>query len=126
MANNSASQQSLADDSTFRRRVKDAFSQVAWEIIGEDPETPHHAEREEYARRTVLLNLDAVANQTTPWLVNRPNIVAFETSYNFEARATVSATGDADLRSQIHSDWNVLAGVVEEIPSGESNRDESE
>jgi len=119
LANNSASQQALADDPTFRRRVKDAFSQVAWEIIGEDPETPYHKERDEYARRTVLLNLDAVTSQTSPWLVNRPNLVAFETSYNFDARATVTASGDADIRSQIHSDWNVLAGVVEETPSGE-------
>jgi hypothetical protein len=113
LANNSASQQALADDPTFRRRVKDAFSLVAWEVIGEDPETPYHKEREEYARRTVLLNLDAVTTQTAPWLVNRPNLIAFETSYNFDARATVTTSGDPDIRSQLMSDWNVMAGIDE-------------
>jgi hypothetical protein len=118
MANNSASQQSLAEDATFKRRVKDAFSHVAWEVINEDPDTPHHAKREEYARRTVLLNLDAVTNQTAPWLVNRTNLFGFETSYDFEARATITAAGDPDIRSQLMSDWNVLAGVEVEINVG--------
>lgn len=115
MANNSASQQALADDPTFRRRVKDAFSQVAWEVINEADDVPHHLQREEYARRTVLLNLDAVATQTSPWLVNRTNIIAFETSYSFEGRATITAAGDADIRAQLLADWDIMAGV-EEIP----------
>jgi hypothetical protein len=95
--------------------VKDAFSQVAWEVINEPDDVPHHKEREEYARRTVLLNLDAVATQTSPWLVNRTNIIAFETSYNFEARATVTAAGDADIRAQLLADWDIMAGVEEII-----------
>ena len=113
MANNSATQQALADDPTFRRRVKDAFSQVAWEVINESDDVPHHMQREEYARRTVLLNLDAVTTQTTPWLVNRTNLIAFETSYNFEARAIVTAAGDPDIRAQLLADWDIMAGVEE-------------
>lgn len=117
MANNSASQQSLSEDNIFRRRIKDALSIIAWEVIEEDAATPFHKERENYARHSVLINLDAVANQTAPWLVNRTNIMAFETSYDFAARATVTAAGDADIQAQLRADWNVMAGIEEEEPA---------
>ena len=118
MANNSASQQCLSEDVTFRRRVKDALSIVAWEVIEEPEETLFHKQREEYARRIVLTNLEAVASQTVPWLVNRININSFPTFYDFAARATVTAAGDPDIQSQIRSDWNIMAGVEVEINNG--------
>jgi len=111
MANDSASQQALSEDHSFRRRVKDALSIVAWEIIEEDPATPDHKKRVDYARHTVIPNLDVSANQTAMWLVNRINIFSFETSYDFTSRAVLTASGDPDIQAQIRSDWNIMAGV---------------
>lgn len=111
MPNDAYTQQSLADDITFRRRVKDALNLVAWQVIDEPDETPYHIQREQYARSTVLVNLDGVAQQVAPWIVNRTNIIAAETSYNFAARATITAATDAEIQSQIMTDWNVMAGV---------------
>ena len=119
MPNSSASQRALSEDQTFRRRVKDALSIVAWEVVEEDPATPYHDKREEYARHSVLVNLDAVATQIIPWLVNRTNIIAFETIYDFTFRAVVTASGDPDIQAQIRADWNIMAGIeeVEEEPA---------
>jgi len=115
MPNNSASQQALSEDLTFRRRVKDALSIVAWEVIEEDPTTPDHKKRVDYARHSVIPNLETVAGQTAMWLVNRVNVINFETTYDFASRATVSAAGDPDIQAQIRSDWNIMAGV-EDVP----------
>jgi hypothetical protein len=111
VANDSASQQALSEDVTFRRRVKDALSIVAWEVVEEDPATPDHKKRVDYARHSVIPSLDAVASTTASWLVNRVNIFSFETSYNFAARAVVTASGDPDIQAQIRADWNTMAGV---------------
>jgi hypothetical protein len=112
MPNDAYSQQSLADDQTFRRRIKDALNLVAWQVIEEPADTPYHQQRVQYARTSVLANLEMAAQQVAPWIVSRTNLIAADTSYNFAARATVSAATDADIQSQLMSDWNVMAGVV--------------
>lgn len=111
MANTAASQQALAHDPRFIARVRGALGNVAWQIIEENSGTAHHAERVAYAR-SVLANLDVVATGIAVWLVERPNVLNFETSYDFDTLTVVTTSGDADIKSQLSSDWNVLAGVA--------------
>jgi hypothetical protein len=111
MANNSATQQALADDRRFQDRLENALGKVAWEVLGEDPLTVHHAERAAYANR-VLSSPQQVASQLASSFVGRPNVFGFETSYDFTVGGVVTAAGDADIESQLHTDWNQLAGVV--------------
>jgi hypothetical protein len=111
MANDSFTQQRLAADATFQGRVRAALATVAWQVLNEDPATPNHANRLTYARN-VITNLTFGAQTASPWLVERPNLRAFETSYDFESGTVVTAAADADIESQIATDWDVLAGVA--------------
>ena len=111
MANDSFSQTSLAADPHFHKRLQNALTKIAWEVLEEDPSTLHHAERAAYANR-VNSNPMQTAQQLAPSFVNRPNVIAFATSYDFTVGATVTASGDPDIESQLHSDWNKLAGVT--------------
>ena len=109
-ANDSYSQQALGADPNFHGRVQAALGRVAFTVLNEDEATPGHTQRASYARQ-VINNLEMSARSVSPWLVERPNLIAFETSYNFGARAVVTAAGDADIEAQLSSDWNVLSGV---------------
>lgn len=110
MANTSHTQQRLAQDPTFQGRVRAAVATVAWQVLGEDPATPNHDKRVTYAR-SVINNLTYAAQTAASWLVERPNLRAFETTYDFAAGAIVTAATDPDIESQIATDWDVLAGV---------------
>jgi len=111
MANDSYSQQSLGADPNFHRRVRAALSSVAWQVLNEADAVPNHDAREKYAR-SVISNLDTMARQIAQWLVHRPNLMAFETSYSFPGAAVVTAAGDADIESQLMTDWNELSGTT--------------
>ena len=110
MANTSYTQQALAADESFRLRVKNALASVAWQVLSEPVETAHHEDRAAFARG-VTANLDGHAASIAPWLVTRPNLLNFVTSYDFERRAVVTASGDPDIESQIATDWNFIAGI---------------
>jgi hypothetical protein len=110
MANDSYSQQALAADPRFQTRVRASLANVAWQVLEEATTVPGHAQRIAYAN-TVINNLAWHAQQITSWLVMRPNLMAFETAYNFAAGAVVTAAGDADIESQLLTDWNEIAGV---------------
>ena len=120
MANDAYSQQALAKDLSFQLRLANALSKVAWEVIEEDPATPSHTERVVYSQKVLGNNTTSgatvgpsmVAAQLAPSFVNRPNVIAFATSYDFASASVVTASGDPDIESQLHSDWNDLAGVV--------------
>jgi len=112
VANNTYTQQALASDQNFQIRVRGSLATVAWQVLEEDAGVPFHEQRAAYAR-TVIGNLGFVAPSVSAWLVERPNLMAFETSYSFPAAAVVTAAGDADIQSQLLTDWNVLSGVVE-------------
>jgi hypothetical protein len=123
MPNDAFTQQALAKDARFQVRLQNALSRVAWEVLEEDPATPHHGERTVYAQRvlgsfgTTAGSLSATsAAQLAPSFVNRPNVFSFETSYSFEALAVITAAGDLDIESQLRTDWNVMAGVLDEAP----------
>ena len=111
MANTSHTQQALSADPHFQARVRAALAKVAWEVIEESPSTPNHGQLEAYARNSVLPYLATVEGQISPWLVERPNLFAFETSYDFSAGSVVTASGDSDIETQLMTDWNILAGV---------------
>jgi len=116
MANNSQTQQALAADLKFQARLRSNIANVAWQVIGESEDVEYHDEREKFAR-TVINQLEFHARQFAPWLVERPNLVQFETSYNFEAAAVVTAAGDPDIQSQLMSDWNEIGGIPAPVPA---------
>jgi hypothetical protein len=111
MANDSFSQQALAADPHFHRRLQNALTRIAWEVLEEAPSTLYHAERVAYANR-VNTSPQQTAQQLAPSFVNRPNVFNFATSYDFTVGATVTDSGDPDIESQLMTDWNKLAGVT--------------
>jgi hypothetical protein len=111
MPNDSFSQTSLAADPHFHKRLQNALTKIAWEVLEEDPSTLYHAERAAYAQKVNGAPMQT-AQQLAPSMVNRPNLVQFNTSYDFTVGATVTASGDPDLESQLVTDWNKLAGVT--------------
>lgn len=115
MPNDSFTQQALAADPHFRQRVRSALSTVAWQVETEDPGTANHDHRIGYSRQ-VIRNLDGELTVLLPNFVFRPNVLNFETSYVFEfefqAGQVVTAAADADLMSQIATDWDELAAAA--------------
>src|SRR5215471_18927854 len=105
MPNDGYTQQALAADPNFQTRIKSALANVAWQVLQEDPATANHDARYAYAK-TVITNLPVLAQQTAGWIVERPNVLNFATSYNFQAGAVVTTAGDPDLESQLLTDWN--------------------
>jgi len=112
MPNDAFTQQALAADQRFVQRLSNALGKVAWEVLNEDPGVPNHTARAQYAQRVNQSPL-ATAQQLAPSFVNRPNVINFATSYDFTVGGTVTAAGDPDIESQLHSDWDDLAGVIE-------------
>jgi hypothetical protein len=110
MPNDAYSQQALAADARFQKRLQNALMKVAWQVLEEDPSTLHHAERADYAHQ-VTQSLQT-AQQIAPSFVTRPNVINFETSYSFPVGGTITAAGDPDIESQLMTDWNKMAGVV--------------
>lgn len=112
MANDAYTQQALANDATFRRRVKAAGAKIAWQVLTEDPGTAGHTARATYAR-SVLANLDSWVATIAGSLVMRTNLFAFTTSVALDLGVPVvsTASGDADIESQLATDWSNLAGA---------------
>ena len=110
MANTSYTQQALAADPNFQRRVANALASVAWEVLNEAPTVANHAARAAYARQ-VIADLPGFALQLSASFVVRTNVMSFETTYDFARAAVVTAAGDPDLASQMATDWNLLAGA---------------
>ena len=108
--NNAFTQQALAADPRFRLRLQNALMKVAWEVLEETPTTEFHVQRAQYARAVTNAPAQS-AQQLSSSFVNRPNVFNFETTYSFELGAVLTASGDPDMESQLHTDWNELAGV---------------
>jgi hypothetical protein len=111
MANDAFTQQALASDRRFQQRLENALGKVAWEVLDEDPQTLHHTERAQFANR-VIASPAQMASQLASSFVGRPNVFGFETSYNFQVGGVITAAGDPDIESQLHTDWNAMAGVI--------------
>jgi hypothetical protein len=114
-ANNSFTQAALAADPHFRLRVRHALDTVAWSVVNEAESTANHDARIGYAQQ-VIRGLDNETTVILPSIVTRPNVFNFETSYQFDFELqvgqVVSASGDADLLSQIATDWDDLAAAA--------------
>jgi hypothetical protein len=110
MPNDAFTQQRLAQDLSFQGRVRGAISRVAFEVLEEDPATPNHTQRATFARQ-VLTNLQYSPSQVSPWLAERPNLVGAVTSFDFPSGNVVTTATDADIESQLHTDWDHLAGL---------------
>lgn len=112
MANDAYTQQALANDATFRRRLKSSGAKIAWQVLTEDPGTVGHQQRAVYAR-SVLANLDAWVATIAGSIVMRTNVFNFATSVSLVqgVPVVVTASGDPDLDSQLASDWTNLAGA---------------
>lgn len=112
MANDALSQQALAADPIFRLRVKSSLAKIAWQILSEDPATANHQLRKTYALQ-VLANLDGATGNIVGSVVMRTNLFAAATSVSLvQGRPQVlTAALDADIDSQLATDWSALAGV---------------
>lgn len=115
MPNDAFTQQALATDAGFRRRIRSAMSSVAWEVTNEDPNTTNHFNRNNYAHQ-VIRGLDNEVTVVLPNIVFRPNVNNFATSaeYDFPTQtlSIVTTAGDPDLLSQIATDWDDLAAAA--------------
>jgi len=111
MPNDSFTQQALAADLSFHARVRSALASVAFQVMSEPTTTPGHDQRATYARG-VINNLQFTAPQVSSWLVERPNILGADTTYDFQKGNVVSAATDPAIESQLMTDWDFLAGVT--------------
>lgn len=100
----------LARDSQFRQRVAALALLEAGAILGEVNTTPNHNARCTYAIN--LLSGTKSAEGIADWICSRVNLTSQNTSYDFSRRAIVTDATDGQIRSQINTDWNVLAGLV--------------
>ena len=104
------SQAKLASDPTFLRRLASLLLQEAQVVAVEASATPEHAARRALADR-IINNPVGMSTNLAPTICNATNLVAKNTTFDFAADATVTDATDADIRSQIATLWNVLAGV---------------
>lgn len=112
MSNDNYTQQALANDPTFRQRLKASLARIAWQILNEVGNADH-AVRKAYALQ-VLSNPDGAVNNLVGTFVFRTNVIATTTSLAFDGRGgTVvqSAVTDTAMDSQLATDWSQLAGV---------------
>lgn len=113
MAQDNFTQQALANDPTFRQRLKASLTRIAWQVLTESAATTGHATRTAYAR-AFLTNPDTVTASLAGSFVFRTNVFSTATSVGFDGRGgTVvqSAVTDAAMDSQLATDWDQLSGV---------------
>jgi hypothetical protein len=108
------SQSALALDPNFQKRVGPLLIGQAIVVANEDPTTPGHMQRRDLAQR-ILTNSAYMTPALTPTIANGTNLVAANTTYNFEAFAVETSANDAEILSQIASLWDVMAGVIPEV-----------
>ena len=104
------SQSILAADQNFLKRLSSLLLQEAGVVAIEPNDTPFHSQRRQLAQQ-IISGPSNMAASLAPTICNATNLVAAETTYNFEAGATETSASDAEIRSQIATLWNVMAGV---------------
>ena len=104
------SQSALAADANFQKRLSSLLTSEALVVAAEDPSTPSHQQRRQLAQ-SILANPTGMSYTLGPTIANGTNLVAAETSYNFEAGAAETSATDAEIRSQIATLWNVMSGA---------------
>jgi len=110
MATTPRSQIALASDPNFLKRLSSLLLSEAGVVAVEAANFPSHAQRRALADR-IINNPTQMAAALAPSICNATNLVAAETTYNFEAFAVETSATDAEIRSQIATLWDVMAGV---------------
>jgi hypothetical protein len=100
----------LASDTNFLKRLSSLLNQEAQVVADEDLGTPSHDRRRQLAQQ-IITNPYGMSQSLAPTICNSTNLVAGNTTYNFEAGAIETSATDAEIRSQIATLWNVMAGV---------------
>jgi len=100
----------LGNDLQFRLRIQSLLVQQAGVIYAESGGTPNHAVRVAFAKQ-VLNNPGGIAQNVAAVIVNRTNLVAGNTTYNFASGHVVTDVTDAAIQSQLATDWDMLSGV---------------
>jgi hypothetical protein len=108
MASTAAQLAALGNDQAFQMRVRSIVLQVAAQVYNETP-VPPDDKRRAFARQ-MLANSDAAQRLAVP-IANTTNLIAGNTTYDFEAAHVVSDVSDAALFAQITAAWDLLAGV---------------
>jgi len=104
------SQAKLASDPAFLKRLGSLLNQEAQVVGGEPPTTPDHDKRKQLAT-AILQDTAGQAASRAPTICNGTNLVAADTTFDFEADQTVTSATDAAIRSQIATLWNLMAGI---------------
>jgi hypothetical protein len=104
------SQNKLAKDPDFLARLSSLLLQEAGVVAAEAADVPYHAQRRNLAQMIISQPALQAAN-LAPAITNATNLTAADTTFDFEADRTVTSATDPEIRSQIASLWNVLAGV---------------
>lgn len=117
------SQMALAADPNFQQRLASLLVSEAQVVAAQPapppptpPDPPDQAAIDLHARRrqlaqAVITNPTGMAQSLGPTICNGTNLVAATTSFNFEAGAAETSATDAEIRSQISTLWNVMAGA---------------
>lgn len=104
------SQATLAADPNFLKRLSSLLISEAEVVAIEDINTEHHTQRRQLAQ-AIMTNPTGMTQSLAPTICNGTNLVAANTTYNFEAGATETSASDPEIRSQISTLWNTMAGV---------------
>lgn len=109
MAATTAQLIALGNDANFRQRVRTLMLLEGGVIYAESGATPNHAARALLASK--IAATPTLADAFAPVIATRTNLVASTVSYNFDAQRVETDATDTSIRSQINTDWNLLAGV---------------
>lgn|SRR5262245_865127 len=104
------SQMKLASDPVFLRRLASLLVQEAEVVAVEDDATEFHVQRRQLAQ-AIIVNPQGMAQSLAPTITNGTNLVAANTTFDFESDMTETDATDGAIRSQIATLWNVMAGV---------------
>jgi hypothetical protein len=108
MASTSLELSALGNDAQFRARVQSLLVQQAATVYAEAPAVPDT--RRAFAKQ-VLNNPSAFAVTIATVIANRPNLIAQTVTYDWNNGRPVTDATDAQIASQIATDWSMLAGV---------------
>ena len=104
------SQSALAADQNFQKRLASLLVSEAIVIASEPDSVDNHQQRRQLAQQ-VINNPSQMAYSLGPTITNGTNLVAATTQYNFEAGAIETTASDAEIRSQIVTLWDIMAGA---------------
>jgi hypothetical protein len=100
----------LGDDQDFRQRVRALFYLESGVVYAENPATANHSARALFASKIMTNQIDG--GSFAPALAQRTNLAAETVTYNFDDQRVETSATDAEIRSQISTDFNLFAGIA--------------